>query len=146
VDYQRITAIIMGMIMSLIISLNPYIRNEEDVNILYRIVEAEATDGTIEQKKNVAYCVMARVEQKDFPDTVKGVVFAKGQFTPVSDKRYYSVEITNETKKAVNEALMNFTGGHGCTYFCTDCESYRSGFHSRLKEEFEDGMHHYFTE
>ena len=137
---------ISSIIFMMMIIVSPYVDNGNDVNILYRITEAEATGGTFEQKVNVAQCVIARVKSKGFPNTIEEVVFEKGQFTPIKDKRYYSVSITESTKSAVNYALLHPDLCHGCTYFCTDCESYRTGFHSRLKEEFFDGVHHYFTE
>lgn len=145
-DYRWFSKMIMSMILGLLIAVSPYVNSVDDYEVLCRIVEAEATDGTFEQKVNVAYCIMARIDSKDFPNTVKDVVFDKGQFTPVIDKRYYSVRITEETKSAVEYALWNASGCHDCTYFCTDCQSYRTGFHSKLKEVFFDGVHHYFVE
>lgn len=137
--------LVSGIVMGITIAVSPYLSSKADLDILYRIVEAEATECDYEQKKNVTYCILARVDDSGFPDSIEGVVFDKGQFSPISDKRYYSVEITEETKKAVNEALWSASEGHKCLYFCTDCKSYRSGFHSKLEEEFFDGVHHYFT-
>lgn len=144
--FESIKAMLTAITISLIIAASPYIDSKADLNIAYRIVEAEATGGTIQQKMNVTSCLLARINSKGFPDTIEAVVFEKGQFTPIIDKRYYSVTVTEDTKKAVNRILINGPE-HNCTYFCTsNCESYKSGFHSRLKEEFYDGVHHYFTE
>ena len=126
-----------------------YEATEEEKEILYRIVEAEATDGTVRQKMNVASCIMARVESDEFPDTIKGVVFEKykdtWQFTPLGDGRYYSVKITEDTKDAVNKVLESGRT-HSCLWFCSD-KSYTSG-HSWHKKNldygFFDDMHHYF--
>ena len=71
--------------------------------VLYRIVEAEATGECIEAKKNVASVILNRVHSKDFPNTITGVVFQKHQFSPIGDKRYWSVEVTEETIHAVDE-------------------------------------------
>lgn len=144
--FETIRVMLTMALTSFIIATSPYVNDEADLNIAYRIVEAEATGGTTQQKMNVMSCVLARVDSKGFPDSIEGVVFEKGQFTPIIDKRYYSVTVTEDTKKAVNKILINGPE-HNCTYFCTsNCESYKSGFHSRLKEEFYDGVHHYFTE
>lgn len=140
---QGIALAIMISVLS-VFNKQPYTEQEQ---ILLRITEAEATDGTLEQKLNVISCVMNRVESKDFPNTVKGVVFEKGQFTPISDGRYYSVSIQPSTEDAllVWKALPKSTR-HNCLFFCTTtCGSYRHGWFSTLEESFQDGMHAYFT-
>jgi N-acetylmuramoyl-L-alanine amidase len=77
--------------------------------VLYRIVEAEATGKCIEAKKNVASVILNRVHSKDFPNTITGVVFQKHQFSPIGDKRYWSVEVTEETIQAVDEVVKHGT-------------------------------------
>lgn len=117
---------------------------ERQRNILLRIVEAEATGGTLEQKKNVASCVLARVKAGHWGDTIEDVVFAKGQFSPISDGRYWEVEITQSTRDAV-EAVMIEGWTHCCLCFCTpNCKSAKSGYHSRLEFAFFDGIHNYY--
>lgn len=117
---------------------------KKQLNILYRIVEAEATDGTLEQKMNVASCVLARVASPDWPDTIEGVVFQKKQFSPISDGRYYTVTVTDSTIEAVT--LVRQQGlRHSCVWFCTPtCSSAKTGFHSKLKFAFNDGMHNFY--
>lgn len=118
--------------------------NKRQNEILCRIVEAEATGGTIEQKRNVASCILARVASPEWPDTVEGVVFQAKQFSPISDGRYYTVTITEETREAV-ELVKQEGWTHDCVWFCTPtCSSARSGFHSRLPFAFFDGMHNYY--
>ena len=115
----------------------------EGLQILYRIVEAEATDGTYDQKRNVASCILARVEHH-WADSIEGVVFQKKQFSPIDDGRYYTVSITQSTIDAVNDVLKNGLVHH-CDYFCTStCGSANGGFHSRLDFQFYDGMHNYY--
>ncbi len=128
--------------------------SEEDYSILLRIVEAEATGGTIENKRNVASCVLTRVNSSDWPNSVKDVVFQKGQFAPIRDGRYYTVTITNSTIEAVSltlqEGLIN-----DCTFFCTrTCDAYKqyekgtNWWYRELYEvkEIEDSMHAFFKE
>ena len=115
--------------------------SEEDYEILYRIVEAEATGGTFEQKANVASCIFARIESDEWPDTVEGVVFQSGQFSPLTDGRYYSVTVTDETIEAVDYIVMNGKE-HDYIYFCSyGCSS--SWFNS-MEEQYRDGIHRYF--
>lgn len=119
----------------------------EEKEILCRIAEAEATDGTIQQKKNVMSCVMNRVISKDFPDTIESVVFQKGQFSPISDGRYYKVKIQSSTYEAFEEWLQDCDEGnvHDCLFFCMPtCKSAVSGWFSTKEVVFQDGMHNFY--
>ena len=122
--------------------------SKEAYEILSRIVEAEATGGTIAQKKNVASCVLARVESKSWESTIKGVVFSHSgntyQFTPVKDGRYYTVKITESTRNAVNAVLKNGKT-HSCMYFCsyTSYEKGNSWHRTHLTYVFKDAEHIY---
>lgn len=120
----------------------------EDYEILCRIVEAEATGGTVAQKKNVASCVLARVESKSWESTIKGVVFSHSgstyQFSPIKDGRYYTVRITDSTRKAVDDVLKNGRT-HNCLYFCSykSYEKADSWHRNNLSYVFKDGEHIY---
>ena len=82
-----------------------HIYPQDEIEVLYRITEAEATGECTDAKKNVASVILNRVHSKDFPDTITGVVFQKNQFSPIADKRYWSVEVTEETIQAVDEVI-----------------------------------------
>ncbi|MBP5596062.1 MAG: cell wall hydrolase [Pseudobutyrivibrio sp.] len=114
-------------------------------DILYRITEAEATGGNIEQKKNVASCVLARVKAPQWPNTIEGVVFQKQQFTPIWDGRYYTVTITQSTREAVDWVLKNGET-HDCLWFCSDASYRKENSYHRKNHTwvFFDGEHHYF--
>lgn len=125
-----------------------YTVTDEEREILYRIVEAEVTgegdEAVFEAKKNVASCILVRVDRGWADGTVEGVVFEKKQFSPISDGRYWTVQITQQTRDAVDWVLEN-GATHSCEYFCTTaCASYRDGFHATLTEAFRDGQHAYF--
>ena len=122
--------------------------SEKEYEILCRIVEAEATGGTVEQKVNVASCIMARVEGSDWENDIESVVFSHSgkcyQFTPISDGRYYSVVISDSTREAVNKVIQDGKT-HDCEYFCSYA-SYekKNSWHRRcLTFGFRDGEHVY---
>lgn len=116
-----------------------------DEMCLERIVEAEVTGGTIEQKMNVVSVILNRVYNPNhFPNTIRGVVFEPQQFTPITDGRYYTVTVTDTTRYAI-WAVRQFGLTTDCTYFCTaTCGSANGGYHSRLKFEFFDGAHNFY--
>lgn len=91
---------------------------DEEIEILERIVEAECTDCSIESKMNVASVIINRVISLDFPDDIKNVVFEDGQFSPISDKRYWKVEITDETIKAVKNVIKDGVTDKRAIIFC----------------------------
>lgn len=90
-------------------------------DILCKIVEAEAGGEDYMGKKLVAEVVLNRVASPNFPNTVEEVVFQKTggmyQFSPISDGRYYKVVVSEETKKAVNDAVTGENQSEGALYF-----------------------------
>lgn len=129
-------------------TLPAYTISSEEYEILCRIVEAEATGGTIEQKMNVASCIFARIESADWEDDVKAVVFSHSngiyQFTPISDGRYYTVRISDSTREAVDKVLQDGKT-HDCLFFCSYGSYAKEGSWHRnnLTEVFRDGEHVY---
>ena len=76
--------------------------NNKDSDILLRIAMAEAEGEGTEGKALVMKVVLNRVENKEFPNSVEGVVFQQGQFEPVlDDGRYWNVEPDAECYKAL---------------------------------------------
>lgn len=128
-----------------------YYLGEEDLNVLLRIVEAEAGGEDIDGKLLVANVVLNRVDCVDFPDTVKEVVFQRDkgatQFSPVANGRYYTVEISEETYEAVEQALEGENISQGALYFAArkyaDSEKMR-WFDENLTFLFQHGGHEFF--
>lgn len=89
--------------------------------ILERIVEAEAGGEDHKGKVLVANVILNRVKSKSFPSTVREVVFAhRGstyQFSPIYDGRYYTVTVSEDTKRAVQDALNGVNPSQGALYF-----------------------------
>ncbi len=98
-----------------------YNLSQEDYDVLLRIVEAEAGCEDIKGKMLVAGVVMNRVESSRFPDTVREVVFQRGngtvQFSPVRDGRLNRVKVSEETKEAVKRVLYGEDITEGALYF-----------------------------
>ena len=124
---------------------------QEEVEILQRIVEAEATGQDVKGKILVANVVLNRVMSDGFPDTIKEVVFQRTgdcyQFSPIQDKRYWSVEITEGTVEAVERALAGEDYSEGALFFAArkraDKEN-MSWFDNNLTYLFQYGGHEFF--
>ncbi len=126
---------------------------KEDYSNLLRIVEAEASGEDETGKLLVANVVLNRVKDEDFPDTITEVIFQKNkgvtQFSPISNGRFWKVEISEETISAVNRALSGEDVSQGALYFAArkyaDAENMR-WFDERLNYLFTHGGHEFFTE
>ncbi len=129
-----------------------YNLNEKDLEALLRIVEAEAGGEDEEGKLLVANVVLNRVESSKFPDTVCEVVFQREngvtQFSPISNGRYWSVQISEETVQAVERALEGEDNSQGALYFAAReyAESDQmKWFDEELTFLFAHGGHEFFT-
>ena len=100
----------------------------EDAQILLRITEAEAGNCSIEERALVMATVLNRVESKDFPNTIEGVVFQKRQFSPVRNGSYYKAEISEETHLALAQIEEGKYTDFEALYF-ENCKG--SSWHSR---------------
>ena len=122
--------------------------NETDYNTLCRIVEAEASGEDIIGKIMVANVILNRVEHERFPDTIYNVVYAKGQFSPVSSGRINRVKVSEETKEAVERALSGEDYSNGALYFAARkyaSKSNMSWFDRALTKVAVHGGHEFFT-
>jgi len=125
--------------------------SEEEITMLERIVEAEATGEDIIGKILVANVVLNRLADEKFPDTVKEVIFQKVgdeyQFSPVADKRYWKVKVSGETKEAVKRALNGEDYSQGALYFMSRKLAKKSSikwFDNNLKWLFKYGAHEFY--
>lgn len=122
-------------------------KKREERAILERIVEAEAGDQDIKGRVLVANVIMNRVKSKHFPNTVKGVVFAHRQFSPIQNGSYYRVSVSKKTKEAVRQALKGKDYSQGALYFMCRRASTPSNvawFDRALTKVKEYGCHEFF--
>lgn len=124
---------------------------DEEVAMLERIVEAEATGEDIIGKILIANVVFNRIADDDFPDTIEEVIFHKVgdeyQFSPISDKRFWKVKVTKETKEAVQRALDGEDYSNGALYFMSRKLARKSSikwFDNNLKWLFKHGAHEFY--
>ena len=122
--------------------------DERDCRILERIVEAEAGDQDIKGRILVANVILNRIRSEEFPDTVKGVVFARGQFSPVSNGSYYRVTVSDQTRRAVKRMIRGEDYSEGALYFMYRAGSTASNvawFDRDLNRLFRYGCHEFFV-
>ncbi|MFB3167897.1 cell wall hydrolase [Neobacillus sp. 179-C4.2 HS] len=80
--------------------------SNQEIDLLARLVRAEAQTEPLEGKIAVACVVLNRVESSQFPDTIKEVIYAPGQFQPVQNGQI-NKPADEESIQAVKAALSN---------------------------------------
>ncbi|NLG24516.1 MAG: spore cortex-lytic enzyme [Clostridiales bacterium] len=87
-----------------------------DLNLLARLVYAEARGESYKGQVAVAAVVLNRVRSSKFPNTIAGVIYQAGQFSPVSNGSINRAP--NATAiRAAREAMNGWDPTGGCLFF-----------------------------
>ncbi|MGE6631152.1 cell wall hydrolase [Bacillus sp. NPDC077027] len=81
---------------------NKYSKGE--MELLSRLVHAEAKGESFAGKKAVASVVLNRVEHGSFPDSIKGVIYQRNAFEPVSNGSIHD-QADQDSIKAVKQVV-----------------------------------------
>lgn len=88
------------------------------VDLLARLINGEARGEPYKGQVAVGAVVMNRVKSSEFPDTISGVIYQKGQFSCVTDGQFNKAIDENSTVyKAAQEALNGADPTNGCLFF-----------------------------
>lgn len=88
------------------------------VDLLARLINGEARGEPYKGQVAVGAVVMNRVKSSEFPDTISGVIYQKGQFSCVTDGQFNKAIDENSTVyKAAQEALNGADPTNGCVFF-----------------------------
>lgn len=114
---------------------------ENELELLFRIVEAEVTGGTVETKANVASVIFNRLEAGWWDGDLRSNLLARNQFEVVTNGRYKTVEITESTILACEKAFKGDTA-QGALFF--DSTGGKSWAAKNLVWIFRDAANHDF--
>lgn len=92
----------------------------DDTRLLAALIYCEAGWETYEGKLAVGAVVMNRVRSGAYPNTISGVIYASGQFTPALNgkvARVYNSNIPESCFQAAREAIGGATNVGGATHF-----------------------------
>lgn len=105
---------------------------KKELELLYAITWAESGNQPYAGQVAVAETVINRVDSGIYPDTIKQVIYQKSQFNGVerSNFGYY----TDETVRAVHEAINNPIFNKSVVYFANVSISTNRGFVRRVIE------------
>ena len=92
-----------------------------DVTLLAALIQCEAGNESYEGQLAVGAVVVNRVKSPSYPNTVKDVIFASGQFTPAGNGKVArlieSGNLSAGCIQAANEALSGVTNVGSATHF-----------------------------
>ncbi len=95
--------------------------NASDDMLLAALIQCEAGNQPYEGKLAVGAVVMNRVRSGGYPNTIQGVIYASGQFTPAGNgkvaKRLESGGIQESCIQAAREAIAGASNVGGATHF-----------------------------
>ena len=98
-----------------------YTTDADTTLLLAALIHCEARGESYEGQLAVGAVVMNRVRSKAYPDSIHGVIYASGQFTPALngkvDKVYESGKINESCIKAAKEALSGVSNVGDMTHF-----------------------------
>ena len=86
------------------------------VDLLARIISAEARGEPYAGQVAVGAVVLNRVRHPSFPNTVAGVVYQNGAFTAVSDGQI-NQPVTNSAYRAARDAMNGWDPSGGAIYY-----------------------------
>lgn len=124
---------------------------DEEVEMLERIVESEATGEDMIGKILIVNVILNRMSDEDFPDSIEGVIFQRVegdyQFSPIKDQRFWEVNVTKNTRTAVQRALDGEDYSEGALYFMArknTKDSNAKWFDQHLERLFKHGGHEFY--
>ena len=103
------------------VNYGEFVADEDTTMLLAALIHCEAGGESYEGQVAVGAVVMNRVRSAAYPNTIHGVIFASGQFTPAMSGKvtrvYESGNIYESCIKAAKEALAGTSNVGDCLFF-----------------------------
>lgn len=104
--------------------------SSSDVELLAKVISAEARGESYEGQVAVGAVILNRVNHPSFPDSISGVVYQNGAFSCVYDSNWYA-EVTDSAKRAAQDALNGWDPTGGAIYYYNASKTDDAFMHSR---------------
>ena len=92
--------------------------NKGDVELLAKLINAEARGESYKGQVAVGAVVLNRVKSSKFPNTISGVIYQKGQFSCIADGQINkAIKKDSTVRKAAEEAMNGVDPTGGALYF-----------------------------
>lgn len=104
--------------------------SDADVQLLGKVISAEARGESYEGQVAVGAVILNRVAHSSFPDSISGVVYQSGAFSCVYDSNWYQ-PISETSKRAAMDALNGWDPTGGAIYYFNPAKTNDAFMHSR---------------
>lgn len=104
--------------------------SSSDVELLAKVISAEARGESYEGQVAVGAVILNRVKHPSFPDSISGVVYQKGAFSCVNDSNWYA-PVAESSKRAAIDALNGWDPSGGAIYYFNASKTNDAFMHSR---------------
>lgn len=104
--------------------------SNSDVELLAKVISAEARGESYEGQVAVGAVILNRVAHPSFPDSISGVVYQSGAFSCVYDSNWYE-PVSAASKKAATDAINGWDPSGGAIYYFNPAKTSDSFMHSR---------------
>lgn len=101
-----------------------------NVNLLARIISAEARGEPYTGQVAVGAVILNRIQHPSFPDTLSGVIYQNGAFTAIVDGQF-NQPVSDSAYKAAKDALNGWDPTGGCIYYYNPAKTSNVFMHSK---------------
>ena len=100
--------------------------SDADVELLAKVISAEARGESYEGQVAVGAVILNRVAHPSFPNSISGVVYQNGAFSCVNDSNWYAPVVDSAT-----DALNGWDPSGGAVYYFNAAKTSDKFMHSR---------------
>ena len=104
--------------------------SQSDIELLAKLIAAEARGETYVGQVAVGAVVLNRVEHASFPDTIAGVIYQKGAFSCINDSNW-AVSATSTSRKAAQDCINGWDPSGGAVFYFNPRKTNDAFMHSR---------------
>ncbi len=103
---------------------------EANINLLARIISAEARGEPYVGQVAVGAVVLNRVQHPSFPDTLSGVIYQPGAFTAITDGQF-NEPVSDSAYRAARDAINGTDPSGGAIYYYNPAKTDNKWIRSR---------------
>lgn len=104
--------------------------SQSDIELLAKLIAAEARGETYVGQVAVGAVVLNRVAHASFPDTIAGVIYQKGAFSCINDSNW-TVSATSTSRKAAQDCINGWDPSGGAVFYFNPRKTNDAFMHSR---------------
>lgn len=104
--------------------------SQSDIELLAKLIAAEARGETYVGQVAVGAVVLNRVAHASFPDTIAGVIYQKGAFSCINDSNW-AVSATSTSRKAAQDCINGWDPSGGAVFYFNPKKTNDAFMHSR---------------